>query len=268
MSESQALQVQPIDAATGIIAVIERAAMNPDVDIEKMERLMAMQERIMDRNAEAEFAAAMTRVQSKLPTVFRESANQQTNSRYAKHEHMAKTIKPIYTKEGFSITFSEGETTKENHIRVNGILRHSSGHKEPHHVDIPLDIAGIKGNANKTETHATGSTFSYGRRYLTLLIFDVATGDDDDGNSAMAALNDAKEKFADSIIVIKDNLVEGGDLSIASEAWYELSDEVKAALWVAPSKGGPFTTKERDIMKSKAFRESHYGQTEDKTDGR
>ena len=189
MNTEKALTTQaPVDTAVGIVAVIERAAMNPDVDIEKMERLLAMQERILDRNAEAAFAAAMTSVQSKLPTVFRESHNQQTSSKYAKHEAMAAAIKPIYTAEGFSITFSEGDSPKERHIRIVGILRHSSGHKELHHVDLPLDNAGIKGNVNKTETHATGSTFSYGRRYLTLLMFDVATGDDNDGNKPGATI--------------------------------------------------------------------------------
>ena len=69
-------------------------------------------------------------------------------------------------------------------MRIVGILRHRAGHKESHYVDLPLDLAGIKGSVNKTETHATGSTFSYGRRYLTLLLFDVATGDDDDGQAA------------------------------------------------------------------------------------
>lgn len=197
---STAKELQPVDTATGIVQVIERAAMNPDVDIEKMERLLAMQERILDRNAEAAFAAAMTSVQSKLPTVLRNSDNTQTGSKYAKHEAMAKAIKPIYTSEGFSITFSEGDSTKERHIRIVGILRHSAGHKELHHVDLPLDNAGIKGNVNKTETHATGSTFSYGRRYLTLLMFDVATGDDNDGNGPSDTITEEQEANLQALI--------------------------------------------------------------------
>lgn len=167
-----------------IMQIIERAATNPDVDIDKMERLLQMQERILDRNAEADFAASMTIVQSLLPAVAKDAANNQTNSSYSRHETIAKAIKPIYTQEGFSITFSEGDSTKENHIRVIGILRHRSGHVEQHHLDIPFDNAGIKGTVNKTNTHAAGSTYSYGRRYLTCMMFDVATGDDDDGQAA------------------------------------------------------------------------------------
>ena len=200
MSAEKQIAVPPVDTAVGIVAVIERAAMNPDVDIEKMERLLAMQERILDRNAEAAFAAAMTSVQSKLPTVLRKSDNKQTDSKYAKHEAMAAVIKPIYTAEGFSITFSEGDSTKERHVRIVGILRHSAGHKELHHVDLPLDNAGIKGTVNKTETHATGSTFSYGRRYLTLLMFDVATGDDNDGNGPADTITEEQQANLQALI--------------------------------------------------------------------
>ncbi len=56
---------------------------------------------------------------------------------------------------------------------------------------------------------------------------------------------------------IKAN-INNGDLSAAAECWFELDDEEKTSIWVAPSKGGPFTTKEREIMKSTEFKESYY----------
>jgi len=40
------------------------------------------------------------------------------------------------------------------------------------------------------------------------------------------------------------------DLSTAIEAWNELDTEAKTALWLAPTKGGCFTTVERAVMKS------------------
>jgi len=40
------------------------------------------------------------------------------------------------------------------------------------------------------------------------------------------------------------------DLSTAIEAWNELDTETKTALWLAPTKGGCFTTVERAVMKS------------------
>lgn len=54
-----------------------------------------------------------------------------------------------------------------------------------------MDMVGIKGNANKTATHGFGSTISYGRRYLTLLVFNITlTNEDNDGNTAQDTLTD------------------------------------------------------------------------------
>lgn len=164
------------------VEMVERLATNKDVDPDKLQKLVDIQMQIMDRNAEAEFNAAMARVQKNLPEVLREADNLQTKSRYAKHEAIAKAIKPIYTVEGFSAVFSQGKAEADSCIRVNGTLRHSGGYSEPHWLELPLDKAGIKGNVNKTDLHATASTFTYGRRILTCMMFDVATGDDTDGN--------------------------------------------------------------------------------------
>mgnify|MGYP002040969543 CR=1 FL=1 len=48
-----------------------------------------------------------------------------------------------------------------------------------------MDANGMKGQQNKTATHAFGSSMSYGRRYLLLMVFDIAlTNEDDDGQAA------------------------------------------------------------------------------------
>ena len=59
--------------------------------------------------------------------------------------------------------------------------------------------------------------------------------------------------YSDPIMAIKAGIALG-DLSTASEEWFSLDDKVKPLLWKAPSKGGPFTTKEREIIKSTEFR--------------
>lgn len=183
--EVATITAKPESAA--VIEAITAAASNPNFNPDTMRALLDAHREIMEKQAEIEFSEAMARVQAALPTVLRESKNEQTSSLYAKHEKIAKAIKPIYTAEGFSITFSEDASPKDNHIRVVGILRHRAGHSERHHIDVAIDDKGIKGNVNKTLTHAEGSSQTYGRRRLTCMLFDVATGDDNDGNGAPAA---------------------------------------------------------------------------------
>ncbi len=183
-----------------MIQVIERAASNPEFDADKMDRLLAAQERILDRNATADFYAAMNRVQAKLPTVAKDAANSQTHSKYALHESIARAIKPIYTAEGFSVSFGEKKAERENYIHIAGVLRHMAGHSESYSLELPLDDRGIQGKVNKTALHASGSTFTYGRRYLTCLMFDVATGDDVDGNQPIEPITAVQVKEINAII--------------------------------------------------------------------
>ena len=175
------------------VAMVERLATNKDVDPDKLEKLVDIQMRIMDRNAEAEFNAAMSRVQEKLPTIVKRAQNTHTNSTYAKHEAIAEGIKPIYTAEGFSTSFSQGKAQTKGYMGIDGILSHRAGHSRPYWLELPPDDKGAKGNVNKTALHAAGSTFTYGRRYLTCLMFDVATGDDTDGNLPETGLSEKQE---------------------------------------------------------------------------
>ncbi len=70
----------------------------------------------------------------------------------------------------------------------------------------------------------------------------------------------------DSICVIKEH-INSGDMSTAAEAWYELPEEDQRILWVAPSKGGMFTTIQREIIKSTEFKEAYYGTGESNETG-
>lgn len=178
-------QPAPADSTAALLSVIERAAANPAVDIDKMERLLAMQERVLTRNAEMEYSAAMADAQSELGPIVRDAYNKQTGSSYAKLEAIAKAALPIINKHGFSLSFDTEDCPKEDHYRMVCRVRHSGGHSERHQADIPADIAGMKGTPNKTKTHAFGSTMSYGQRYMTILAFNL-TFTDDDGNAAGA----------------------------------------------------------------------------------
>ncbi len=113
----------------------------------------------------------------------------------------------------------------------------------------------------KKDPQGEGSALTYARRYALMSLAGIAP-EDDDGNAATQAVNDAQQKLEaakkalkPSIDTIKKALAEG-DLSTASEAWFELTDEEKASIWVAPTKGGPFTTQERETMKTPEFRQA------------
>lgn len=171
------------DYAGGILSVIERAAGDPNYDVEKLERLFGLQERMLAREAEQKFADAKAAAQAEMPQIKRTGKNDQTRSTYAELDEIAAKVDPIAHKYGFSASYGTADSPLENHYRVTCRLRHKGGFFEDYQADVPADMVGMKGNQNKTATHGFGSTMSYGRRYLKLMIWDIATTDDD-GNAA------------------------------------------------------------------------------------
>ncbi len=178
MSDSKEIAVQ----ADPFVEMVERLATNEQIDPDKLEKLVQVQMTILDRNAEAEFNNAMAAVQEELPVVLNDAYNPQTSSTYAKLETINRAIKPIVARHGFSTTFTQGKADTEGDMRVCGTLRHRGGHSvNGYWVELPVDDKGIAGKKNKTGLHGAGSTFTYGRRYLLCMMFDISTGDDTDG---------------------------------------------------------------------------------------
>jgi hypothetical protein len=163
----------------GILNVIARAAADPNTDVDKLERLLAMQERVMEREAEQVFNTALREAQDEIQPIVRNKTNSSTNSKYADLERVSDAIDPVLRKHGFSSSFGTTDCPLPGHYRVTCRLSHVGGHHRDYQADVPADTAGVKGTPTKTATHGFGSALSYGRRYLKLLIADVSTTDDD-----------------------------------------------------------------------------------------
>lgn len=202
----------------GILSVIARAAKDPNVDVDKMERLFAMQERVLARDAEQRFNEAMAAAQKEMPQIKRGGKNATTNSTYAELDAMSEAMLPVIAKHGFSLSFGTDVSPLPNHYRVTCDVSHIGGHTRTYNADVPADLTGMKGTPNKTSTHAFGSTLSYGRRYLKMLIFDVATTDDDGRASSSG------EKITDGqLTTLETLLADGGGDKIKFCRFYKIN---------------------------------------------
>jgi hypothetical protein len=156
---------------TAIIAMIERAARDPSVDLDKMQRLIDMREKMEAKVAERAFDAAMTAAQADMRPVLVDASNLQTKSKYASYAALDKMLRPIFTKHGFALSFNQGEGAADLYVRVLCRVSHRDGHARDYRADIPADGKGAKGGDVMTKTHATGAAFTYGQRYLLKMIF-------------------------------------------------------------------------------------------------
>lgn len=121
-----------------------------------------------------------------------------------------------------------------------------------------------------------GSALTYARRYGLMAVLSMAP-EDDDGNAAQAAAQDGPDPLAIGGLLWKhkasiNEIVGGleefeasgdfGYLSSAAEAWCEIPEEDRHGIWIAPTKAQamgidpPFTTRQREIIKSTEFREA------------
>lgn len=180
-----ASNVVTTDAAS-LMAVLTRAASDPNTDADKLERLMAMYERISAARAKAAFDAALSLMQPHLPVVDRrgkitikekgtETVRQSTP--YALFEDINKAVGPILAAHGFAISF---RTSAEAKVKVTAILSHREGHREETSLELMHDSTG-----SKNSVQAIGSSVSYGKRYTMCALLNITTqGDDDDAHTA------------------------------------------------------------------------------------
>lgn len=221
--EAKTLPIErPTTEAAALLQVIERAATNPEVDIAKLEKLLEMHERIVAGNALAAFNQAMTDCQSEMRAVGANADNPQTRSRYATYAKLDATLRPIYNKHGFAISFDTGDIDKPEAVRVLAYVSRG-GYTRTYKVDVPADGKGAKGGDVMTKTHAVGAAMSYGARYLLKFIFNVAVGEDDaDGNGPKDGPppDEAGKKALEAC----------GSRSAVAAAWNKLTQEKRAGL--------------------------------------
>jgi hypothetical protein len=182
----------PANEGEAFLQMVERIARDPNANIEAMERLLAMRERVMAQNAKAAYTAAMMAVKPLLPVIDRKGRIEirdkhdpnkvLQSTAFAKWEDIDAAIAPTLAEHGFALTFRSG-VAPDGKLTVTGIVSHRDGHSEETTVTLPHD-----GSGSKNAVQAVGSSLSYGKRYAATLLLNIRTkGEDDDGAAGGAA---------------------------------------------------------------------------------
>ena len=203
----------------------------------------------------------LSEIQSKLKAP-KGQVNKFGNYKYRSCEDIIEAVKPILAAHKAALVISDEIVMVGERVYVKATARLTG----PENTFIGEATAYAREQESKKgmdEAQITGSASSYARKYALNGLFAIDDTKDADtlspeDNQAPAKLQ--SKDYADHINVIKAAIAEG-DLSTAAEEWFTLDDEIKAVIFQATSKGGQFTTKERDIMKSTEFREAYYGVT-------
>lgn len=263
MSTTQETLPEVVPSAINPLQLLERAV-DKGVDVEQLGKLMELQERWQANKAKTAFNHALARFQAECPSMPKDKTikhGEKVITRYSSLDAIRKTTRPLLEKHGLTATFEIQESHDEERdiIRVGCKVSHVDGHSETTWMSASPDTSGAK-----NEVQARGSAVSYLMRYTMVGALGITSADEDDDAGATGGpeigflirhLDVFRENYK-GVYCIKQG-IEDGDYSMAAEAWDELSDEEKRALWRAPTKGSIFTTEERKIMRTKEFQEAN-----------
>lgn len=186
------MTAKPEAKVPAVQAAVPAAAMNPagllalavqqGADLDKLERLMALQERWEATEARKAFVAALAAFKAAPPELTKnkrvsfDTGRGKTAYEHATLDHVSAAIGAALTAHGLSHRW-EVEQLEGGLIRVSCVLTHVLGHSERVSMQAGADQSGSKNNIQ-----ALGSTVTYLQRYTLLAATGMAVkGQDNDG---------------------------------------------------------------------------------------
>ena len=185
----------PDDAGT-IVALIQRAAIDPSFDVEKLNSLLEVKERWEKEEARKAFVAALAEFKQNPPHLVKDrqvdfTTNKgHTSYKYPSLGEVSARITVGLAEQGFSHSWAIAQ--EEGAVTVTCKLTHRLGHSESVEVTGPRDNSG-----NKNSIQQIGSSISYLERYSLMAITGLAAHDedgDDDGRATSPQTGSVPER--------------------------------------------------------------------------
>jgi len=261
---------------SGMIQSLERLACHPEVNLAVIEKVWSMHKEAMAKAAEMAFHRDLALAQAEFPEIPKNGKIERMNkanppvviqtTRYELYEDIVKYTKAARGKYGLAVSFNTQVDYENNRGGGSFTISHREGHSEKSTLMLPFDFTG------KNAAQAVGSAITYSKRYQAKAALDIAgTGDhtDDDAKSTSEdqwftkkqfdELNNQLEKTVRAGIAVRDNydVIHSLKFAMDTEEWetaygiwnVDFDNELRGAIWLAPTKGGIFTTAQLKLMK-------------------
>lgn len=191
---STALAATPATTPAALLAM----AVQQGADLDKLERLMALQERWEASEARKAYNAAFSAFKAEAVQIFKNKkvdAGPLAGKTYAELHAVVNAVTPALSRHGLSAAWRLTKDDKD-WIEITCTLSHIGGHSESVAMGGPPDAGGAK-NA----IQARASAVSYLSRYTLKAILGLSEQDDDtDGRAANEAQNSLAEARVEELI--------------------------------------------------------------------
>lgn len=173
-------------------ALLLQMAVQQGADLDKLERLMALQERWEATEARKAFDAAFAAFKAQAVRIVKNrlvNNGPLSGKRYAELFSVVNAVTPALSANGLSSSWKITRDEKD-WIEVTCTIKHTAGHSESVSMGGPPDVGGAK-----NPIQARASTVSYLERYTLKAITGLSEQDDDDdgGHGSDGAAEEATE---------------------------------------------------------------------------
>ncbi len=199
-------QMSPLANAAALVAA------DGNMDVEKLGKLLEMQERYDATQAKKAFIAAMAKFKENPPTILKDQSVSYGNTKY-KHAtlgNVTAVINKALCEHGLTASWQTGQA--DGQINVICRITHVDGHSEETSLSAGADTSG-----SKNPIQAIGSTITYLQRYTLLALTGLATYDqDDDGAGAgkpelkLPDMTDANKETMQAIYAVLEESLDAG----------------------------------------------------------
>lgn len=173
--------VAPLEESTVLLQVIARAAQDTTIDIDRMERLIEIQQRLAAKKSERDFTDALARFQANAPVITKDkrvhfasrNGGADTDYKHATLGNVSAAILAVLGQERISASWVPEQ--KDGRIFITCVLKHAGGHETRTQLNGPPDTSG-----NKNPVQQVCSTITMLERYTLLAATGMATHDQDD----------------------------------------------------------------------------------------
>ncbi|MFA5898100.1 MAG: ERF family protein [Hyphomicrobium sp.] len=179
MNNSEIIEIQqhtPAVQQAATPALLLQMAVQQGADLDKLERLMALQERWEETEARKAYDTAFAAFKSEAVKIVKNkqvSAGPLSGKSYAELFSVVNAVTPALSAHGLSSSWKISRDEKD-WLEVTCTIKHSAGHMESVSMGGPPDVGGAK-----NPIQARASTVSYLQRYTLKAITGLSEQDDD-----------------------------------------------------------------------------------------
>ena len=179
-------------------------AVSQGADLDKLEKLMDLQERWEKNEAKKAYVVAMTAFKADPPEILKQTQVEYkkidgtvTKYKHASLDHVAEQVNVALSKHGLFASWPQSQS--ESGITVTCKITHVMGHYEETSLTAAADLSG-----NKNAIQGLGSTTAYLQRYTMLAIAGLAAkGMDNDAEGAITESEPITQANIDKIEELK-----------------------------------------------------------------